>query len=170
MNSHIPSLSSHLQLRDVGDIKMLAGLETDSDAIIKVSHSYLGADVEDFKVHLSLHNGNTIITESKWRHEAIKDVARFIKTSAGALESLASDQHWVDLETAMSVLHESSEKVIKDLITLSNMELKIYFNELKRVTRYFRRLGNDQPNPIFHLIEYYANSIDTFADFGLVLV
>ena len=166
LNNHIPALNSHLILKDVGDIKLFAGLETDSDAIIKLTHSSVGAEVEDYKLHCDLTNGNTISTNAKWRHGAIQDLQTFIKNVAISLELITSDQHWVDMENALEILHENTKEVSKDIVYLSHMEIKLLFLEIKRTTQYARELSKGHQEVIRDLVDYYTASIDIFADFG----
>ena len=166
LNSHIPALNGHLVLKDVADMRMFAGLETDSDALIKLTHTSVGAEVEDIKLHCDLKNGNTIGFKSKWRHGAIQDFQSFIKTVAISLESITSDQHWVDMENSIQILHESTKEINKDIIFLSNIEIKLLFLQIKRATVYAKELSSDQQQVIIDLVDYYSASIDTFADFG----
>ena len=159
-------MTSHLLIKDIGDIKLFAGLETDSDAIIRVYHTHVGAEVEDFNLQCSLTNGNTITTDSKWRHEAISDIQTFIKTVAINLESLTSDQHWVDLESALDILHDISKMVSSDIILLTTVEIKFIFIELKRGTNYLREISGEYGQNVIDVVEYYTASLDTFFDFG----
>eukprot|EP00092_Neocalanus_flemingeri_P021561 GFUD01023385.1.p1 GENE.GFUD01023385.1~~GFUD01023385.1.p1 ORF type:complete len:4113 (+),score=926.88 GFUD01023385.1:759-12341(+) len=167
LNSHIPALQSHLLLKDVADIKMFAGLETDSDAIFKITHTSVGAEVEDMKLHCDLKNGNTITYDAKWRHGAVTDIQSFIKNVAITIESATSDQHWVDMENALDILHENTNEVSKDIIYLSNIDIKLVFLQIKRATLFAKELSKDHEKVIIDLVDYYATSIDTFADFGI---
>ena len=145
---------------------MFAGLETESDAVIKLTHTSVGAEVEDMKIHCDLKNGNKISSEAKWRRGAIQDLQSFIKNMAVSLESLTSDQHWVDMENALEILHENTKQVSKDIIILTNIEIKLLFLQIKRATLYAQELSKDHNKVIIDLVDYYTASIDTFADFG----
>ena len=166
LNSHIPALNIHILPKDAGEIRLFSGLETDSDAVIKLTHTVVGAEVEDFKLHCELTNGNTITTDTRWRHGTFQDLQTFIKNVAINLESLTSDQHWVDSETAIAILHEFTNEISKNIINLSNIETKIFFVQIKRATSYARILSNGHKDAIVDLVDYYTASIDTFADFG----
>lgn len=93
------------------------------------------------------------------------DTQLAIRNLASSLEYYTSDRHWVDLETALEMTHRGTTELADDLIYLSNMEIKLLPLQLKRITNYVRDLTRNQDRDITALVDYYAESIDIFANF-----
>jgi hypothetical protein len=159
LNGNTPAADIHILIRDVTNINIFAGLQSEKDAIVKITHTALGADVEDVKLIISLVDGDKIATTAQWRREVLDDLNAFITKITNSIEATNAEQFWTDVDTAQVILHTAAKDIVDDLIYVSNIRIKEVFVQLKSFTNSFR---GKSP-----LLTQIADSLDSFADFGI---
>ena len=90
VNGHIPSITGKLTTQERVDLLLFAGVEDESDARLKFSHSSKGAETDDLQLSVSLHGGNALSNTVMWRRGALSDVHTFMRGLAAGLDKLDS--------------------------------------------------------------------------------
>merc|ERR1719402_2090262 len=168
-NGHIPATNVNIMIKDETTINFFVGFETEKDAAIKLTHTALGADVEDAKILISLVDGDKIATTVTWRAEAMANIQSFITMLTANMEATSSDQFWADVDAAQEILHTATKEIVDDLIHISNTDIKQIFVQLKSFTNSMREFRTRYEGGDIDLafLTYCADSIDVFADFGI---
>jgi len=169
LNGQTPAADIHILLRDVTSINLFAGLQSEKDVLMKITHTALGADVEDAKLLISLVDGDKIATTATWRREVLDDINSFITKITNSIAATTSEQLWNDIDLAHVILHTATKEIVDDLIYVSNIEIKQVFVQLKSYTNSIRAFRAKYETPRLNLafLTHIADSLDTFADFGI---
>ena len=168
LNGHIPSITGKLTTQERIDLLLFAGVEDESEARLRFSHASKGAEIDDLKLGVSLHGGNSISSSVMWRRNALLDVHTFLREVAATLDNSDSAVVlWENLEHTVKVLRTATTDITGDLMRLTNIELNQFFLDMKRVTSFVRRkvAGHN----LEALVGYYLQSLDVLADFGVGL-
>ena len=158
LNPKIPSFTGHALIRDVTDIKAFIGLESDSDALLKLSHSYFGAEVDDLFMQCDLRGGNSINTELKWRSNLMTDVQNSLKSLADYFGKIKSDKTWVDMEKILNRTEKSLLDISNELIVLTNLQITDIFNPILNFTNFLKSFNfGDETNSV---VSYYLDGTE----------
>ena len=168
VNGHIPSITGKLTTQERVDLLLFAGVEDESDARLKFSHSSKGAETDDLQLSVSLHGGNALSNTVMWRRGALSDVHTFMRGLAAGLDKLDSVAVLLEnMENTVNAVCTATTDITGDLVRLTNIELNQVFLDVKRFTSFVR--GQVAGSEIDNLVHYYMNSLDVFADFGVGL-
>ena len=157
------SFVGNIQVKDVSNVKYVAGLETDTSLVLRVSHTLAGREVRDFLVQCDLRGGNTLSTQLFWRTGLNTDVQAGVKSIGIMLRYVDLDRTWMDLERIADILHEKVDETAEDLNVLANMELKLFFKPLSELTAFIRNVTDSRA--WLTRLEYYLGGIDYFSSF-----
>ena len=142
-------------------MKVFIGLETDSDAIFKITHSYIGAEIQDLFFHLDVSGGNSFNTELKWRSGLGNDMKIFIKSSANYLESInPSEQTLSDTEAILHICEKSAIYVAEEIMLLSNLQFKSVLFPLAYFNTYVKDVTSKNSEILSRFVDYYIGGID----------
>ena len=159
MNPKIPSYNGYISIRSLNDINFFVGLETDTKASLKLSHSHVGADIKDIDFQVEIVEGNSLNSNFKWRAQLGEDIKTLIKTSILYFDKMNKNKTLDDLELIVKNVGESSIILTDRLVDLSNLDIKSIFNPLQQFNIFARLLIKDEGNTK-KLVQYYIGGLE----------
>ena len=166
INVKIPYMVGNLQVKDFSNIKYLAGLESDSTALLKLVHTKFGAEEKDFLLQCDLHGSNTLNTKIFWRNGLNNDVQYAVQNIGTIMGYINLEKTWLDFGNILDTLHENVNDISENLSILANMELRLFFKPLNDFTSFFREITGSRGPVITSFVEYYIGGIEHFCLFG----
>lgn len=161
LNTKIPFYNIHIKTQGKPDIKAYLGLDSETDAVLKVSHSDVGSEVMDFIFQTDLRSGNSINTQVEWRSTLSDDIKSFFKRTAVLLERIQLHQLSDDTNFILKGAEECLNLMSGELIFLSDLTYTSILDPLKLLTNYLKT--NIVPNFSFEtqrILQYYLNGVD----------
>ena len=165
INPKIPSYNGYSSVRGLSDINMFVGLETDSKALMRLSHSHIGAEIKDVDFQLELQDSNSINTNFKWRGQLGEDIKSFIKTSILYLDKLNKNKTLDDFEDIVQNVGEISLFLADSLVELATVDIKSVFNPLTQITSFIRGVSIAEYEIIKKLVDYYIGGLEFFVSY-----
>ena len=160
LNPQIPSYNGHISIRTLSDINIFVGLESDSCAVLRISHSHIGAEIKDVDFQTELESGNTINTNFKWRGQIGVDIKSHLKTCILYLDKLNKNKTLDDVELVVQSFGEISLFLADSLVDLANLDFNSIFNPLICLTSFIRELSLGQAEVIKKLTDYYIGGLE----------
>ncbi len=126
----------NMKLTDEISILFYAGLESERDATLKITHQNSnGDDVEDAKLHLVLDNGNQISTTAVWRKGMLSDVHKYLQRKISESDISSVDHFLEDVEIVMSIIERASIQILDDLFYFTEIDLANIFIHVQEVSQ-----------------------------------
>ena len=118
----------YLQLPGQTTVDIFAGLETKSDAVVRIVHNYLGQHIEDLKLYVSLVGGFKLSNTLEWRIDTVKDLQFYLKWMVNNLGIDSVGGAFDDLKVIL-VLKTFSLAALDDL---TQRTVKVDYEALRR--------------------------------------
>ena len=160
INPKIPSYNGYSSVRGLSDINMFVGLATDTKALIRLSHSHIGAEIKDIDFQFELEDSNSINTNFKWRGQLGEDVKSLIKTSILYFDKLNKNKTLDDFELIVQNVGEISLFLADNLVELAILDINSIFNPLTHLTSFIRGLSVAEYETIKKLVDYYIGGLE----------
>ena len=160
INPKIPSYNGYTSVRGFSDINMFVGLETYSKALMRVSHSHIGAEITDVDFQVELQEGNSFNTNFNWRGQLGEDIKSFIKTSILYFDKMNKNKTLDDVELIIQNVSEISLFLADSFIELANLDIKSIFNPWTQFTSFIRELSIAEDKTIKKLVDYYIGGLE----------
>jgi hypothetical protein len=146
---------------------LFAGLETESDAILQVSHhTSTTSEVVDAKLQLTLNHGNQIVTAAVWRNEMLLDIKNYLIRVISDLDMHNVEKFWADAEFAVGELEIASIHVLDDMFYITEINLSSIFEHIKEYNNILKDFLNSVPCVSLRLVNYMHHLFISMLDFG----
>ena len=160
INPKIPSFNGYTSVRSLSDINMFVGLETDSKALMRVSHSHIGAEITDIDFQVELQEGNSLNTNFNWRGQLGEDIKSIIKTTILYFDKLNKNKTLDDVELIVQSVGEISLFLADSLVELANLKITSVFNPWTQLTSFIRGMKIGENENVKKLIDYYIGGLE----------
>ena len=165
INPKIPSFNGYTSVRSLSDINMFVGLETDSKALMRVSHSHIGAEITDIDFQVELQEGNSFNTNFNWRGQLGEDIKSLIKTTILYFDKLNKNKTLDDVELIVQNVGEISLFLADSLVELANLNITSVFNPWTQLTSFIRGMKIAENENVKKLIDYYIGGLEFFVSY-----
>ena len=165
LNPKIPSYNGHALIYGVTDAKVFAGLQSDNDAVVKVSHSYFGAEIVDLYFHCDLRDGNSINTKTEWRSGLVADLQNALTRSTKYFEFLDSNTIFDEIEAVLDSSQNSLLHVSAEIIKLSNLRYDSLLEPITMLSQFIKTSIRSQYQLFIQVVEYYLAQLEFAVSF-----
>ena len=165
LNPKIPSYNGHALIYDVTDIKVFAGLQSDNDAVVKVTHSYFGAEIVDLYFHCDLRDGNSINTKTEWRSGLVADLQNALTRSTKYLGFMDSSKIFDEIEEVLDSSQNSLLYVSAEIIKLTNLRYESLLDPITMLCQFIKTSIRNQSELFIQVVEYYLVKLEYAVSF-----
>ena len=132
-NNHRGNANIDILIPGETTISIFAGLESPSDALFRITHNNVGADVEDLKIHLTLLAGQQLATNVLWRKEMTKDIQSYVRwiVDSPQLTLIPFD---IEDQRILKIMQDFSKRVVKDL---TQEDIQVDCSRIRRDSKNF---------------------------------
>jgi hypothetical protein len=125
-------LSIRFKLNEEIYITLFAGMETEKDISLLVTHQNLnGAVQEDAKFQMILKNGNQISTTAFLRKEMLSDINKYLIESISECDITSVDHFATSMETVIFLLETICTQVLDDIFYCTEIDLTSAFKHIQ---------------------------------------
>jgi hypothetical protein len=145
-------------------------LETEKDALLLIAHQTAnGAEVDDFKLHLALENGNQMALTTVCRKEMLYDVHNFLLQIATELDTAGVENFLTDVESTLVLLEEASVHILEDIFYCTEINLEIVLVNGKEFSQSAREYLGTFTNINVQVVDFLIQPITDTLDMRWVI-